>query len=98
VDREFLTSEWCSPGSQKGRNQAWVEFCSQLGELLELDAVGLPVYSLGNAAGSAMRMAHRLTGRTTVLDPETISPERLAPNGELSSLSSSDENIDIISV
>lgn len=76
--REFLTSEWGSPESDKGRNQAWFEFCSQLGELLELDAVGMPVYSWGNANGFAMRMASRLNGRKEVLVPETISPERLA--------------------
>lgn len=76
--REFLTSEWGSPESDKGRNQAWFEFCSLLGELLELDAVGMPVYSWGNASGFAMRMASRLNGRTEVLLPETIGPERCA--------------------
>ncbi|MUV56186.1 aminomethyl-transferring glycine dehydrogenase subunit GcvPA [Halogeometricum sp. CBA1124] len=96
--REFLTSEWGSPESDKGRNQAWFEFCSQLGELLELDAVGLPVYSWGNAAGFAMRMAYRLTDRTEVLVPETISPERLAVMENYSSLSSRAENIDLVTV
>ena len=50
---EFLTPVWGSPPSDHGRNQAWFEFCSQLGELLELDFVGLPVYSWGCAAGHA---------------------------------------------
>ena len=43
-----------------------------------MDFVGLPVYSWGCAAGFAVRMAARITGRSHVLVPDTISPERLA--------------------
>jgi len=93
--REFLTSEWGSPESDNGRNQAWFEFCSQLGELLELDAVGMPVYSWGNAAGFAMRMAVRLNGRKEVLVPETISPERLAVMENYRQLSNDPEDVTI---
>jgi len=75
---EFLTPVWGTPSSDHGRNQAWFEFASQLGELVGMDFVGLPVYSWGCAAGHAVRMAVRLTGRDHVLVPDTISPERLA--------------------
>ncbi len=75
---EFLTPVWGTPSSDHGRNQAWFEFASQLGELLELDFVGLPVYSWGCAAGHAIRMAARLTGRGEVLVPASLDPERLA--------------------
>ncbi|MDO8209033.1 aminomethyl-transferring glycine dehydrogenase subunit GcvPA [Conexibacter sp. CPCC 206217] len=75
---EFVTSEWGTPASDHGRNQAWFEFASQLGELLELDFVGLPVYSWGCAAGHAIRMAQRITGRAEVLVPATLDRERLA--------------------
>lgn len=75
---EFVTSEWGTPASDHGRNQAWFEFASQLGELLELDFVGLPVYSWGCAAGHAIRMAARITGRREVLLPATLDRERLA--------------------
>lgn len=75
---EFLTSVWGTAMSDHGRNQAWFEFCSQLGELVGMEFVGLPVYSWGCAAGNAIRMASRLTGRTEVLVPETMCPERLA--------------------
>ena len=75
---EFLTPVWGTPASDVGRNQAWFEFASQLGELLELDFCGLPVYSWGCAAGHAIRMAARLTGRREVLIPASIDPERLA--------------------
>lgn len=75
---EFLTSVWGTPSSDHGRNQAWFEFASQLGELLELDFVGLPVYSWGSAGGNALRMAARLTGRSRVLVSAAIDPERRA--------------------
>jgi glycine dehydrogenase subunit 1 len=75
---EFLTSVWGTAMSDHGRNQAWFEFCSQLGELVGMEFVGLPVYSWGCAAGNAIRMASRMTGRTEVLVPETMCPERLA--------------------
>jgi glycine dehydrogenase subunit 1 len=75
---EFLTPVWGSPQSDHGRNQAWFEYASQLGELLEMDVVQLPVYSWGCAAGHAIRMAARLTGRRQVLLPALIDPERLS--------------------
>jgi len=75
---EFLTPVWGTPSSDHGRNQAWFEFTSQLAELIGMDFVGLPVYSWGCAAGHAVRMAARLTGRLHVLVADTIGPERLA--------------------
>ena len=75
---EFLTNVWGSYQSDHGRNQAWFEFQSQLGELIGMDVVQLPVYSWGCAAGHAIRMAARLTGRHKVLVPALIDPERLA--------------------
>lgn len=75
---EFLTPVWGTPSSDFGRNQAWFEFSSQLGELLAMDLVGLPVYSWGCAAGHAIRMAARMTGRNEVLVPQAIDPERLS--------------------
>ena len=75
---EFLTPVWGTPASDHGRNQAWFEYASQLGELLALDFVGLPVYSWGCAAGNAFRMAARLTGRGRVLIPRGLDPERAA--------------------
>ena len=75
---EFVTPVWGTPASDYGRNQAWFEFCSQLGELLALDFVGLPVYSWGCAAGHAVRMASRINGRHEVLVPALLDPERVA--------------------
>jgi glycine cleavage system P protein (glycine dehydrogenase) subunit 1 len=75
---EFLTPVWGTPSSDHGRNQAWFEFASQLGELVGMEFVGLPVYSWGCAEGNAIRMAARITGRDHVLVPRAIGPERLA--------------------
>ena len=58
---EFVTPVWGTPSSDLGRNQTWFEFASQLGELVGMEFVGLPVYSWGCAAGHAARMATRLT-------------------------------------
>ena len=73
---EFLTPVWGTPASDLGRNQSWFEFTSQIGELLDMDLVALPVYSWGCAAGHAMRMAARMTGRNEVLIPGYLDPER----------------------
>lgn len=75
---EWLTSVWGTPASDQGRFQAWFEYSSQLGELLGLDFVGLPVYSWGCAAGHALRMAARLTGRSKLIVPRALDPERAA--------------------
>lgn len=75
---EFLTNVWGSYQSDHGRNQAWFEYQSMLGELIDMEVVQLPVYSWGCAAGHAMRMAHRLTGRRKVLVPALMDRERLA--------------------
>ncbi|MDH4315993.1 MAG: aminomethyl-transferring glycine dehydrogenase subunit GcvPA [Gammaproteobacteria bacterium] len=75
---EFLTPVWGTVASDLGRNQAWFEFTSQLGELLSLELVALPVYSWGCAAGNAIRMAARMTGRNKVLLPRYLCPERRA--------------------
>lgn len=75
---EFVTPVWGTPSSDLGRNQAWFEFTSQLGALVGMELVGLPVYSWGCAAGHALRMAVRMTGRRTVLVPAMMCPQRRA--------------------
>lgn len=75
---EFLTPVWGTASSDLGRNQSWFEFTSQLGELVDMELVALPVYSWGCAAGHAIRMAARLTGRKKVLVPRFLDPERRA--------------------
>ena len=95
---EFLTPVWGTPSSDHGRNQAWFEFTSQLGELVGMEFVGLPVYSWGAAAGHAIRMAARMTGRREVLVPDTIDPERLAVIRTYCAAPESDDRISVVTV
>lgn len=74
---EFLTAYAGDPYEDHGRWQALFEFQSLMAELVDLDVVTVPIYSWGHAAGTAMRMAHRINGRREVLIPRTMSPERL---------------------
>jgi glycine dehydrogenase subunit 1 len=73
---EFATNVWGTPSSDHGRNQVWFEFSSQLGELVGMEFVGLPLYSYGTAAGHALRMAARINRRNRVVIPESLDPER----------------------
>jgi glycine dehydrogenase subunit 1 len=95
---EFVTSEWGTPASDHGRNQAFFEFASQLGELLELDFVGLPVYSWGCAAGHALRMATRITERRRVLIPAMLDAERAAVIATYCGPDHDPEQIEIVAV
>jgi len=75
---EFLTAYTGSPYANLGKFQAFFEFQSQMGELIGMDVVSVPTYSWATAAGNAIRMASRMTGRKEVLASKTIGPERLA--------------------
>jgi glycine dehydrogenase subunit 1 len=78
---EFKTVYTGSPYANLGKYQAYFEFQSQIGELVGMDVVGFATFSWGTAAGNAVRMASRKTGRNEVLVPRTISPARLARSG-----------------
>ena len=73
---EFLTAYAGGPHSDLGRFQAIFEFQSMIGELVGMEVSGLPTYDWACAAGNAVRMAQRLTGRNRVLVPRIISPGR----------------------
>jgi glycine dehydrogenase subunit 1 len=73
---EFLTAYAGGPHSDLGRHQAVFEFQSMIGELVGMDVSGLPTYDWASAAGNAIRMAQRLTGRNRVIIPRIISPGR----------------------
>ena len=75
---EFLTAYAGEVYSDTGKYQAFFEFQSQIGELVGMEAVSLPLYSWGVAAAFAIRMASRIVRKNEVLIPRTIAPERLA--------------------
>ena len=79
VGRSEVLTAYAGEGyADLGKFQMFFEYQSQLGELVGMDVVCLPIYSWGTAAGNAVRMASRITGRNEVLLPKTVSPERLA--------------------
>jgi glycine cleavage system P protein (glycine dehydrogenase) subunit 1 len=73
---EFLTAYYGETYSDHGKLQALFEFASLVGDLVECDVVSQPTYDWGSAAASAILMAGCLTGRTRVLVPALLSPER----------------------
>jgi glycine dehydrogenase subunit 1 len=74
---EFLTAYAGDPYEDHGRFQALFEYESLMAELLDMDVVNVPTYDGAQAAGTALRMAGRITGRSKVLAPEMMGPDRL---------------------
>jgi glycine dehydrogenase subunit 1 len=73
---EFLSDYYGSVYSDQGRFQAFFEFASAMGELVDRDLVALSTYDWGNAAASAVGLACRVTGRHEILIPDRLSPTR----------------------
>ena len=76
--REFVTAYAGEAYSDHGKHQAWFEWQSLMGELLEADFVSLPTYDWMAAASSALLMTARLTGRGEVIVPRNLNPEKLS--------------------
>ncbi len=74
---EFKTAYLGLPEPEKGKMQALFEFQSLIAELIEMDVVINSVYDWSTAAGEAANMARRLTGRSRIISPANISPDRL---------------------
>ncbi len=75
---EFLTAYAGDPYEDHGRFQALFEYESLMAELLNMEVVNVPNYDGFQASATALRMASRITGRTTVLLPENMSPDKLS--------------------
>lgn len=75
---EFLTAYAGEPYDDHGRFQALFEYCSMMGELLDMDVVNVPTYDGYQAVATSLRMACRITGRNRVLLPTTIARDLLA--------------------
>ncbi len=73
---EFLTAYAGEPYEDHGRFQALFEYESMMGELLERDVVCVPVYDGFQAAGTAIRMAARRTGRRRALVVDSVSDDK----------------------
>jgi len=73
---EFLTAYAGDPYEDHGRFQALFEYVSMMGELLERDVVNVPTYDGFQAAGTAIRMAARITGRRRALVAASVSADK----------------------
>jgi glycine dehydrogenase subunit 1 len=73
---EFLTAYAGEPYEDHGRFQALFEYESMMGELLERDVVNVPTYDGFQAAGTAIRMAARITGRRRTLVAASVSSDK----------------------
>jgi glycine dehydrogenase subunit 1 len=73
---EFISSYGAEAYTDHGRYQAYFEYASLLAELVDMEAVSLSTYDWGTSAATAIGMATRLAGRSRVLLPGTIGPER----------------------
>lgn len=71
---EFLTAYSGDTYADHGKLQTFFEFTSMMGELLNMDVVSFPTYDGGQAASTAIMMAHRINGRRVALVPERMSP------------------------
>lgn len=74
---EFLTAYGGEPYEDFGRFQALFEYESLVAELVDMEAVNVPTMDGAQAAATALRMAARITGRTELLLPQSINPEKL---------------------
>jgi len=72
---EFLTAYVGESYADHGKWQALFEYCSLMGELLDMDVLSCPLYDGSQAASSSIRMASRITGRKEVVIPHTMNPE-----------------------
>jgi len=72
---EFLTAYVGESYADHGKWQAFFEYCSLMGELLDMDVLSCPLYDGAQAAASSIRMASRINGRNEILMPHTMNPE-----------------------
>lgn len=75
---EFLTAYSGDTYADHGKCQAFFEFSSMMGELLDLDVVSFPTYDGGQAASTALMMSRRINGRSKALAPENMNPNLLS--------------------
>jgi glycine cleavage system P protein (glycine dehydrogenase) subunit 1 len=75
---EFLTAYAGDPYEDHGRFQALFEYESLMAELLNMEVVNVPNYDGFQASATALRMACRITGRTTVLLPQNMSTDKFS--------------------
>lgn len=74
---EFLTAYVGESYADHGKWQAFFEYASLMGELLDMDVLSCPLYDGMSAASTSLRMASRVNGRKEVLLPKSVNPDML---------------------
>src|SRR5208283_3210721 len=72
---EFLTAYVGESYADHGKGQALFEYCSLMGELLDMDVLSCPLYDGAQAAAASVRMASRINARKEVVIPRAMNPE-----------------------
>ncbi len=72
---ELLTCYGAESWADHGKYQIFIEYNSQLAELLDTDVMSVPQYDGGQALSTAICIANRINGRRKVLLPETMNPQ-----------------------
>lgn len=72
---EFLTCYGAETWADHGKYQAFFEYCSQIAELVDMDAMSVPLYDGYQAMATSLCMANRINGRKKVLVPKTLSSD-----------------------
>ncbi|MBQ8151534.1 MAG: aminomethyl-transferring glycine dehydrogenase subunit GcvPA, partial [Firmicutes bacterium] len=75
---EFLTAYGGEPYNDEGRFQALFEYESMVAELVDMDVVNVPTMDWAQAAATSICMAQRITGRSEILIPEQVDPQKVA--------------------
>lgn len=73
---EFLTAYGGEMYNDFGRFQALFEYQSMVAELVDMDVVNVPTMDWAQAAATSIRMAARMTGRSKVLIPQLLDPDK----------------------
>lgn len=73
---EFLTAYGGEAYNDEGRFQSLFEYASMVAELVDMDVVNVPTMDWSQAAATTVRMAQRITGRSKVIVPEYMDPEK----------------------
>lgn len=75
---EFISAYCGDTYSDHGKVQAIFEYTSLIGELVDMDVVGLATYDGAQALSTSLSMARRITGRKKVLLPRNLPSDQLS--------------------
>lgn len=72
---ELLTCYGAESWADHGKYQIFIEYNSQLAELLDTDVMSVPQYDGAQAMATSICIANRINGRKKVLMPEIMNPQ-----------------------